>query len=225
MTKEEQELKEKKEKEEADALAAKQAEKEGQIDYEAEYKTLVEKTQAGIIREEALAKERDNYKAGLLSAKAKLKGKDKDGNEVEIETSEDVNKLIEESVKKNLSSFQTSLASQNIDAAIAAKTSNPALQKLIKHHFEYSTQGEDIGERIDNALAIANKKLISKQVSEIELAQRNRSQISGGTGTGGGSAPFETQNTQWSAENLAALKAKGLDPNKVWDNYIKYYKN
>lgn len=207
-------------KQAADALAAKEkadAEaKAGSIDYEAEYAALLDQNSK-------LLTERENFKKGMLSAKAKLKGKDKDGNEVEIETpSEEIDKMIEDKISNKLSSFQTSVASQTIDAAIATKTSNQALQKLIKYHFEHSTQGEDIGERIDNALAIANKKLISKQVTELETAQRNRSQISGGTGTGGGSAPFESKNSNWSTEQLAYFKQRGLNPDKVWENYSKY---
>lgn len=208
MTIEEQELKDK----EAEALAAKekadadtkaQAD-EDDIDYKAEYAAL-------LAHNAKVAEDRDNYKKGMLSAKAKLKGKDKDGNEIEIEAPEDFTKSLTESVRN-------SVAAQTVDAAIAAKTSDSALQKLIKYHFENSTQGEDIGERIDNALAIANKKLIKKQMTELEIAKQNRSQISGGTGTGGGSAPFETKSSKWTTEQLAYFKQRGLNPDKVWEN-------
>ena len=44
----------------------------------------------------------------------------------------------------------------------------------------------------------------------------------GGTGTGGGSAPFESKDSKWSSEQLAYFKQRGLNPDKVWENYAKY---
>lgn len=55
---------------------------------------------------------------------------------------------------------------------------NDALKKLIRFHMDNTVNPTlDINSRLDAAYAIANKKVIAKTVKEINLAQKNRSQI------------------------------------------------
>lgn len=56
---------------------------------------------------------------------------------------------------------------------------NESLKKLVKFHYENSTNpNKDLQSRIDDAYAIANKKVIDKTVKEINVARAHTAQIS-----------------------------------------------
>lgn len=70
----------------------------------------------------------------------------------------------------------------------------------------------------------AESEDLKTKVSELATAVRNRSQINA-TGAGKGSEEVEKKNSYFSADQLADLKAKGLDPEKVKQNIQKYKEN
>lgn len=61
-----------------------------------------------------------------------------------------------------------------------------------------------------------------KENKELKTAQANRSQISTASiGTRSADAEKETNRSEWSADQLAYFKKRGLDPNKVSENLRK----
>ena len=60
---------------------------------------------------------------------------------------------------------------------------------------------------------------LTTQVSELSVALKNRSQISSAPSGNSQESIKESKNhPYWSDEQIAGLKAKGLDPDKVWKN-------
>lgn len=192
------------------------------IDWGAEAAALLDKNKQ-------LENDRDNYRDGMLAAKGK-KGKSDDAADDEGEPMVPLSE-VDKIVDKKLSQFNTSAASATIDALLASKISDPKQREVVRWHYENSTNGGDIAERIDNAIAIANKKRINKTVSEIELARQNKANRSSGQG-GGGSGESTPADERWSKEQLEHFaeraKAVGIPVEKykeqVWNNYQKSLK-
>lgn len=67
-----------------------------------------------------------------------------------------------------------------------------------------------------------NKKILdeNKTLKETIVAIQNKSQL-GGAGSGSGADKEPPLNNYWTTDQEASLKAKGLDPKKVWENYQK----
>ena len=123
---------------------------EAQIDY----KALLDKAN----------EEKENYKKGLLKAK---KGEiDLDENKME-----QLATMVADKLSPDLkSSLVSTVAKNDIDTELNNLTPNKDEQELIRYHFEFSTAGEDIKARLQNAYAIANKDLIKRKADEAKLA-------------------------------------------------------
>lgn len=174
------------------------------VDYALELKKALEIN-------EKLAEERDNYKQGMLSAKGKLKAKDSD-EEIDIAT------LVQNAVNTAIEPIKQTISKPIVDSIIDSFTTDPDKKALIKFHYENSikqtgTTQEAIKEDIENALLIADKKVLTKKVKELSLSVANRSSMST-TGQGSGSKPtFEKEIL--SDEQINTLKKRGWDDEKI----------
>lgn len=127
---------------------------------------------------EAVRKERDNYKQGMLKAKGKLP---------EQETGVPLEKLDE-----IVSSKVQEILSSNRDAELEAREKS-VVEKILKEN------------------------------RELKVAMQNRSQLSVGSGAGAGTSPSmsPTSDNFFSAEQLADLKRRNIDPEKVKQNILR----
>lgn len=142
----------------ADANGDAGAAQETQVDY----KAALEKAE----------KEKENYRLAALKAKGKLPEGTIDLDEDKME---DLATRVAAKISPDLkSSLVSTVAKNDLDSKLDKLTANPDEKELIRYHFEYSTAGEDIDARIQNAYAIANKDLIAKKAQEIELAKNRR---------------------------------------------------
>ena len=123
-----------------------------------------------------LARERDNYRKGMLKAKGKQKDY-YDDDEPDLE--------------------------EKIDRIVAEKI-------LSKEEDKVRAERDQMVQR----LAIEN--------AELRKAVANRTQVNVATGTGSSAEAPEVKNEFFSQEQLEDLKAKGLDPEKVKENLLKY---
>jgi len=140
-----------------------------EIDFEKEFNALLDENAR-------LAKDRDNYREGLLAAKGKL------GAGV-IPDGLDLDQLIDKKVQDTL---------------------------LRTKEF----QNEQ-----------ARKDLISKMIQEnkeLKLALANRGGISKVAPGGSSARPDANPVPDWTPEQIKYFKDRGLDPNKVKENYSKY---
>ena len=180
-----------------------EATQEPQIDY----KALLEKE----------TREKENYRLGLLKAKGKLP-------ETMIDLDEDKMEDLATRVASKLSpdlksSLVSTVAKSDVDTKLDKLTANPDEKELIRYHFEFSTAGEDVDERLSNAQAIANKDFIKKKASEISLAQ-NRRTNSTSMGSSSESGMPKIQDNYYTPEQISDLKARAakigipFDPNK-----------
>lgn len=187
---------------------------QGDIDYAAEYAALMEENAR-------IARDRDNYRDGLLAAK----GKQGDDGSSGQDDSETVAGVVQRELQKIIPTLQSSFASESINSIISELSSDPAEQKLIRHHFENTvTPNGSLRDRLENAKLIANRKSILKSQKEMKVAIQNRSQVTNAS-QGGGGTPEPTKDKgdgYFSPEQLAHFKRRGLDPKKVKANILKY---
>ena len=100
--------------------------------------------------------------------------------EAETEPEQDQSDLIAEKVLNKVlpvlnSATQSNLIEGKLDELSGG---NDALKKLIRFHMDNTVNPTlDLNSRLEAAHAIANKKVIAKTVKEINIAQKNRSQI------------------------------------------------
>ena len=126
--------------------------------------------------------------------------------EAELEPEQDQSDLIAEKVINKVlpvinSATQSNLIEGKLDEL---SEGNDALKKLIRFHMDNSVNPTlDLNSRLDAAYAIANKKVIAKTVKEINLAQKNRSQIVN-TGEGASIEPKQTPGANVLSENQKA---------------------
>lgn len=164
--------------------------------------------------------ERENYKQMALAEKKKRK--DLEAVQPAVEIPADIDTIVDKKVQEAVSRIATSVAAPNLDVLIGQITSNADEAKLIKFHFENSTIGDNIQERLQNARILANGKLVSKKLSEIKRVQETSATTSNAqSGTGTGNQPAPTPKDGFSAEQIAWIKKRGLDPKKVAENYKK----
>lgn len=128
-------------------------EQEPQIDYKAQV--------------EKLQRDNENYKIGIQKAKGKLPQ-----DPMTEEDREDLATRVAAKLAPELkSSLVSTVAKSDLDSKIDNLTSNPDEKEAIRYHFEFSTAGEDVDARLANAKAIANKDVIARKASEINLAK------------------------------------------------------
>jgi delta 1-pyrroline-5-carboxylate dehydrogenase len=180
------------------------------IDYDSELKDLVAKNAI-------LENERDNYKKGLLIAKGKI----------EDDTVDRDTKLFEEmkALREQIATLATTSIKPTVETVLDSLTSNAGEKNLIKWYYDNKiiksgTSNSDIQADLEDAMAMANKKKILKQNEELKIAAKNKSQISNMPDSSGGDE-VEVKTSKWTKEQIADLKKRGLDPDKVWENYKK----
>ncbi len=190
-----------------------------QVDYEAELK-------AALAREAIALSERDNYKKGLLMKKGKIADDGTLGSiQKEAEEKGDVN--IQDIIRKTvLETASTLVQKPTLDAMLREMSSNPQERDLIKYHYEHSIVKGGLDESsiradIEKAYAIANGKKLRKTVSELQVAMQNREQVSSMPSGGSQDTSKEVKISPWTAEQLAEFKRRGVNPDKVWQNYQK----
>ena len=144
---------------------------EVQIDYKAELDK-----QKGIT---------ENYRLAALKAKGKLP---QDTIDLDEDKMEDLATRVANKISPDLkSSLVSTVAKNDLDSKLDKLTANADEKELIRYHFEYSTAGEDVDSRLQNAYAIANKDRIARKASEMELAKnRQTSSTSMGSSTESG---------------------------------------
>ncbi len=101
--------------------------------------------------------------------------------EVVEETEEDPDeRLLKKFESRVLPKLQATAESNSLEIHLEKVAGdNESLKKLVRFHIDNSVNKDlPLAERVDAAYAIANKKLVDKTVKEINVAQRNRSQIS-----------------------------------------------
>lgn len=190
-----------------------------EIDYEAELKSA-------LAREAITASERDNYKKGLLMDKGKIPN---DGtlDDIKEQAKKDSTVDIQEVIRKTVLETASALVQKpTLDAMLQEISSNPQERELIKYHYDHSIVKGGLDESsvradIEKAYAIANGKKLRKTVSEMKVAMQNREQISNMPSGGSQDTTKEIKVSPWNAEQLAEFKKRGVNPDKVWQNYQK----
>lgn len=190
----------------------------GAVDYKAE----LEAERAKRTKAES---DRDNYREGMLNAKDQLKKKKgmkaEEGSEDEKE-SDDIEDRIASIVDKRLGIIQKSTDLVAFESIVGQYTDDPDEAELIKFHFENSVGGGSVRERIENAHLIANKKKFLKERSEMARSLENGKGVSRVASAGGRNQDVDKGNKDFfSPEQIEALKKRGLDPEKVRENYQK----
>lgn len=170
------------------------------VDYRAEY-------EAEKARAERAAADRDNYKRMALKYKSGSKEEEQPVPATEVDIEEIITRKVSESISR--------IAAPSIDAIIAQRSGDPDEMKLIRHHFDHSTAGDDIVSRVDNAKILANAGLVRQQLAELGRMRANP--IPQAVGSSSEQPPAPTTST-WSEAQLAEFRRKGLDPKKVEAN-------
>lgn len=136
------------------------------IDYDADLKESQERAEAN--------------KLGYAARKAK--------ESVESESVEDTSgeTIADQVIRRILPVINQATQSNHIEAKLEDLAGgNESLKRSIKWHMDNTVNPSlDINERAEAAYAIANKKVIAKTLSEINIAQKNRANIIG-VGEGG----------------------------------------
>lgn len=186
------------------------------IDYAAELTALLEENAR-------IARDRDNYRAGLLNAKGKDDGvASHDGGA----SGDDTDAIAQKVIDKVLPALQRTTSQDTISSVLNELSSDPNEHKLIMYHFDNSVASSGtLRERLENAKLIANKKTILKANKELKVALQNRSQM-GNTSQGASTEDAgQVQNTFFTPEQLAYFAKRKLDPEKVKANILRKKNN
>lgn len=107
-------------------------------------------------------------------------------DELEEESEDESEKMAKKVASILLPQLQSTAEAGSLDVKLDKLAGgNETLKKLIKIKYENNTNpSQDMDSRLEDAFAIANKKVIEKKAKEINLSVQNRSQISNiGQGT------------------------------------------
>ena len=99
----------------------------------------------------------------------------------DVEVTEDADEALVNKVKSALlPELQKTAEANSLEIHLdKVAGSNESLKKLVRFHLDNSVNKDlPLGDRVEAAHAIANKKRIEKTVKEINVARQNRSQIS-----------------------------------------------
>lgn len=172
---------------------------EEQIDYNKEFEEQVEKF-------EAAEKNREGYNQ-------------RKANELEA-TNPDIQAAIDAGVTKALESvipaLKAELTGDSVDTLLDEFSGGDlSKRKLLQFHFtnSISATGGTLRERMENALLIAQKKTILKTQKEMAVAIQNRQGLS--NDGQGGNQGTPVNDSYFSEEQLAELRAKGYDDAKI----------
>lgn len=193
-------------------------------------KTVETKTQSAVVEQTPdykalLAKaenDKENYRKGLLKAKGKLSD---DQIDLDEDKMEDLAARVAAKISPDLkSSLISTVAKNDIDSKLEKLTTNPDEKELVRYHFEFSTVGEDIDARLQNAYAIANSDLIKRKAEESKLVTNKRTTVSSSMGSSTESGLPSSQENYFTPEQLEDLKSRSarvgvkFDPNKYKEN-------
>lgn len=178
-----------------------------EIDYQAELSRLEE--------------ERDNYKQGMLNAKAKLKeGKD-DVEEEDVQEAnfEEVTRAAQDAVKEQLEKYRMEDRIDVIDDSITSVSMSPEEAKLVKFHYEntinksgFSRQA--IARDIQKAKLLANEKKILQENRELAQALASKASVSG-SALGSSYRKKNEPEPALSEADKRVLARRGLKPSDV----------
>lgn len=98
----------------------------------------------------------------------------------EEDQTDDSDDIAQKVISQVLPALKATAESSALEVMLEKKASgNESLKKLMRSHYENRTNpGLDMATRVEDAFAIANKKLVDKSIKEINIARQNRSQIS-----------------------------------------------
>lgn len=169
-----------------------------------DYKALLDKAN----------EEKENYKKGLLKAK-------KGEIELDEEKMDDLASRVAAKITPDLkSSLISTVAKNDLDSKLDKLTQNKDEQELIRYHFEFSTAGENIDARLQNAYAIANQDLIKRKAEEIKFAQTHKTTTSTSMGSSTESGVANNKDDYFTPEQLKDLENRAarvgikFDPKK-----------
>lgn len=169
-----------------------------------DYKALLDKAN----------EEKENYKKGLLKAK-------KGEIELDEEKMDDLASRVAAKITPDLkSSLVSTVAKNDLDSKLDKLTQNKDEQELIRYHFEFSTAGENIDARLQNAYAIANQDLIKRKAEEIKFAQTHKTTTSTSMGSSTESGVANNKDDYFTPEQLKDLENRAarvgikFDPKK-----------
>lgn len=201
---------------EKEALEKKSDGAKDSVDYKAE----LEKLQAEKLKAD---EEKNNYKQGMLNAKDQLKKFKKGETPDDDDDSDDLDEKVKAIVSEQVATIKSDLEKSTVDSLIGEYSDDPDEQALIKYHLENSVaKNGSIRGRIENAQLIANKKLLAREREELTYALKAKGGVGRFSAAGGSNQDVEKGKKEiFSPEVIAEIKKRGLDPEKVKEQYLK----
>ena len=187
---------------------------EDQIDYEAEFKRVTEQNAQVIDELDRVSQEKENYKRGMLKAKGKLDDDEEETPQV------DIAKLVAEQVQLEVSKMKGTFTKNSVQNILGDLSNDPAEQKLIQWHYDNSliksgTTPENVREDLEKAKMLANAPKIMQKQKELQVALKNKAQVSS-IPLGSGIPEAAPQPTAYfSPAQIAEFKEKGWDDAKI----------
>jgi hypothetical protein len=175
-----------------------------------------------------LAQERDNYKEGMLIAKAKLKESPKVKEEEEEPAGqpaeEEVYKKAQEIAKAEVNTVVQQLTQDTFDEELNGLTSDPDERELIKFHYENSLQKSGYSRKaiksdLETAQVLANKKKLTKQISEMRQTMRTKQTI---TNSGMGSNQDKPDVTDQAPKKLSEADRAFMQRHGIKSEDVKW---
>lgn len=169
------------------------AEQSENIDYKAE----LERVKKQLDQAEFVAKK-------LTMENTKLK---------KVEESVDIEALVEQKVTEKVSSALKVNAESTVEKEIRGRASSPEEAELALSYYKRSTSTGDIGEDIENAFLLANKKRFAQELSETKRALISQSNVNSGTAPGQRTQPKKP--VEITAEERKFAERYGLTPEEL----------
>lgn len=119
---------------------------------------------------------------------------------------------VEALINEKVSQTEKRLLNSRADLIAEKLAKSPAEKKLILHHYEHSIIPTDnLEEDMEKAQALANRKRVSGQISELQKANDAKKRVISGNPDGG--APIEQKpKPKYSQEIIEAAKFAGVTP-------------
>lgn len=187
---------------------------EDQIDYEAEFKRVSEQNVQAFDELDRANQEKENYKRGMLKAKGKLDLDEEETPQV------DIAKLVAEQVALEVSKMKGSFTKNSVQNILGDLSQDPSEQKLIQWHYDNSliksgTTPEEVRSDLEKAKMLANAPKIMQKQRELQVALKNKAQVSA-VPLGSGKPEVAPQPTAYfSPAQIADFKDKGWDDAKI----------
>ena len=163
---------------------------------------------------EQTAKELEQTKRELAQAQHAI---------IELKKSKDAPKG-NESTTANTDPRLDALFTAEEDRQISALTQDPDMQQSIRNALRSKlSRTNNLSQDVRDAYNLVSAPIFEKKLSEMQKAGDGQA----GTGHSGSGAAAGEMNPDkpthgWTKEQLAAIKAKGIDPDTAWKNYKKY---